>query len=164
MVKCSPSTRAGHVIPPAVQPPHDQQAYGLPQDLTGQIRRVLTHRPLPEPSCTSRLTNPLDPDAAQADFHHPSCSRSSGCVGVGPGRQLGAERLRSCAELLWGVSCPGAWWRGLPGESGRAVRDDAGDGERFKGLDAAPDMELPEAAGRQVAPSDASPHVTGLRP
>jgi hypothetical protein len=34
MAKCSPHT-AGHVIPAAVSPPHDQRAHSLPQDLRG---------------------------------------------------------------------------------------------------------------------------------
>jgi hypothetical protein len=45
---------AGHDIPVAVSPPHDQRAHGLPQDLQGQKRRVLTRRPLPEPSLPNR--------------------------------------------------------------------------------------------------------------
>jgi len=50
MVKCLTANLTGHVIPAAITPPHDQQAHGLPKDLQGQIRRVLTHQPLPEPS------------------------------------------------------------------------------------------------------------------
>src|SRR5436190_18900978 len=51
--------RRGDVIPSAVQPPHDQRAHSLPQDLKGQMRRVLTRQPLPEPSCLNRLTEPI---------------------------------------------------------------------------------------------------------
>jgi 8-oxo-dGTP diphosphatase len=53
------TTLLGHVIPSAVPPPHDQRAHSLPQDLTGQIRRVLTRQPLPEPSCLSRPAQPI---------------------------------------------------------------------------------------------------------
>jgi hypothetical protein len=53
MAKCSPQT-SGHVIPSAVASPHDQPAHGLPQDLNGQMSRVLTRQPLPTPS----LPNP----------------------------------------------------------------------------------------------------------
>jgi diguanylate cyclase (GGDEF)-like protein len=35
------------------------RAHGLPQDLKGQMRRVLTRQPLPEPSCRSRVTEPI---------------------------------------------------------------------------------------------------------
>jgi hypothetical protein len=41
----------GHDIPAAVTSPHDQRAHDLLQDLTNyQCPRVLTRRPLPEPS------------------------------------------------------------------------------------------------------------------
>jgi hypothetical protein len=39
--------------------PHDRRAQGLPQDLTGQLRGVLTRQPLPESFCRSRSTKPM---------------------------------------------------------------------------------------------------------
>jgi len=63
MAKCSPQ-QAGHVIPAAVSPPHDQRAHGLPQDLhRSEEESVLTRRPLPEPSLPNRLSQkPLEAD------------------------------------------------------------------------------------------------------
>jgi len=54
-----PSQAAGHVIPAAVTPPHDQRAHSLPPDLNGpDSKQVLTRQPLPEPSLTQPRQNP----------------------------------------------------------------------------------------------------------
>jgi hypothetical protein len=55
MARCSP-TKLGHDIPSAVRSPHDRRAHGLPQDLKGQKRRVLTRQPLPMPSLPQKQT------------------------------------------------------------------------------------------------------------
>ena len=64
----------GHDIPAAVTPAHDRRAHGLPQDLQGQMRRVLTRRPLPDRSCTNQdRQNPLD-ECASAGWQVPRCA------------------------------------------------------------------------------------------
>ena len=65
MVKCSPH-KAGHIIPAAVSPLHDQQAHGLPRDLHGPDEEsadppVATDT---EPAKRARQ-KPLDPDVPQ---------------------------------------------------------------------------------------------------
>jgi hypothetical protein len=59
MAKCSPHTSGATSSHQLSKPPHDQRVHGLPQDLKGQMRRVLTRQPLPEPSCRSKLTEPI---------------------------------------------------------------------------------------------------------
>ena len=58
-VLTTPHHGTGHVIPSAVSSPTTNGRTVCRKTSQGQMSGVLTRRPLPEPSCTSRLTEPI---------------------------------------------------------------------------------------------------------